>query len=570
MDPILKYKEYHKNHTNIIIHKFCVPLLLITAYAAFPKIALYANVFYTLNYIIFDVFSKKSIYLAGYLQVLYASSLLLKQVCSFNQLLIIHSFSWLLQILGHQIYERNTPAFIDNMYDSFLFAPYFIFLEIFYPTSFKKIEKYTIIRQENNKELPTIIYFAGLFQKSDNEYSMMSKQLPEYNHIFINFYFTQNDIFSDTLTKIIEKIEEFEVTNIECIVGYSFGGSLAKQFKDIYSTKTGKEINSVLISPGGFKSNTIFEKLVTFISPYLYFLYKNDKWYMISQYPIYQNYTKETTTDIFILSKEDSVHCPKIDNKSIVIRNINHAKMLYYVSKEQILLKLINSKYDTTMIKPRHVSSNMIKLIFGGHFYPYHVGLWTSVSMYYSYIHMYNNYSMLNLLYGFLFASTIWTFTEYMFHRYLLHNFFYIHHKKHHDFPNRQSIINTPMVLVVLNWFVYLTIFKYILSTPLQVSYYIFFPLNYLAFEYTHLLTHRYTGNNNIILNAKNFHRQHHFTPNTNYSFVTPFWDFLLGTINSEYSISYSELIFGFLPFYSFMLHSNSTFTKGTGVDKKS
>jgi len=114
------------------------------------------------------------------------------------------------------------------------------------------------------------------------------------------------------------------------------------------------------------------------------------------------------------------------------------------------------------------------------------------------------------------------------------------------------------MILVVLNWFVYMTIFKYILSRPLQVSYYIFFPLNYLAFEYTHLLSHRYTGNNNIILNAKYYHRQHHFTNNTNYSFMTPFWDFLLGTLNSEYSVSYSELLLGFLPFYSFMIHNSS------------
>ena len=79
------------------------------------------------------------------------------------------------------------------------------------PKSFNKKEKYNIIREENNKEFPTIIYFAGLFQKSDNEYSIMSKQLPEYNHVFINFYFTQNDIFSDTLTKIIEELEKMEV-----------------------------------------------------------------------------------------------------------------------------------------------------------------------------------------------------------------------------------------------------------------------------------------------------------------------------------------------------------------------
>jgi sterol desaturase/sphingolipid hydroxylase (fatty acid hydroxylase superfamily) len=112
------------------------------------------------------------------------------------------------------------------------------------------------------------------------------------------------------------------------------------------------------------------------------------------------------------------------------------------------------------------------------------------------------------------------------------------------------------MLLVVLNWFIYLAVVQYVLSAPLQTSYYIFFPINYLAFEYTHLLSHSYVGNNNIILNAKQYHRQHHFTPEMNYSFVTPFWDYWLGTLHPEYDISFSELLLGFLPFYSFMIHS--------------
>jgi uncharacterized membrane protein YGL010W len=552
MDPILKYKQYHKNETNVIIHKVCVPLLLISAYSGLSTYAFYINLFYTLNYMIFDVFSKKSLYSAGFLQILYGCSLLLKHVCSFDQIVCIHGISWLLQILGHQLYERNTPAFLDNMYDSFLFAPYFVFLEIFYPNSFVEYDSYTIVKKDMNTSLPTVIYFAGLFQKADKEYKKISNQLSQYNHIYVNVYFKKHEIFSDILESIMNEISD---ENIECVVGYSFGGSLAKQFKHLYYKKTEKDIHSILISPGGFVSNTLFEKAIRYISPYCYWLYNNDKWYMISQYPLYQNNINETSTDIFVLSKDDTVHFPNVDGKNITTRNISHSSMIMYVEKQKIIEQLMESKYDITMVKTKQVSSSLSKLLFGGHFYPYHIGLWISVSTYYSYIFLYNTYSIIDLVYGCLFASTVWTFTEYMFHRYLLHTIFYLHHKKHHDFPNKHSIIHTPMMLVVFNWFLYVSIFQNILSVPHQTSYYIFFPLNYLAFEYTHLLSHSYIGNNNIILNAKQYHRQHHFTPNTNYSFVTPFWDYLLGTLHTDYIMSSSELLFGFLPFYSFMIH---------------
>ena len=59
MDPILKYKAYHKNEVNINIHKICVPILLATAYALLPTTNFYINLFYTVNYLLFDVFSKK-------------------------------------------------------------------------------------------------------------------------------------------------------------------------------------------------------------------------------------------------------------------------------------------------------------------------------------------------------------------------------------------------------------------------------------------------------------------------------------------------------------------------------
>jgi hypothetical protein len=241
--------------------------------------------------------------------------------------------SWILQILGHQLFEKNTPAFMDNLYDSFLFAPYFVFLEIFYSNAFNETPSYTIIQNEFTCR-PTILYFAGLFQKADKEYKKIAEQLYEHNHIFINVHFKQNDVFSSILENMINELPN---TNIDCIVGYSFGGSLAKQMKDIYYKKTGKDIPAILISPGGFLSDTLFEKTIRYISPVCYWLYQTDKWYMITQYPLYQNTVKESDTDVFIVSTNDTVHFPKIGKNQLTVENISHSNIRMYVEKQKIM-----------------------------------------------------------------------------------------------------------------------------------------------------------------------------------------------------------------------------------------
>ena len=374
MDPLTKYKQYHKNDTNIQIHIVCVPLLLLSGYAIFPAISLYVNLFYAINYLLFDVFSKKSLQAVACLQLVYFASIILKRIFSTSNLCIIHILAWGFQLLGHKIYEKNTPAFLENLYESFLFAPYFIFLEIFYADSFASPDaSYKIIRKTStNDNTKTFVYFAGLFQKAELQYKHISEELPEYNHIFITLRFTKNDIFKTILEKIAIELEN---DDIHCIIGYSFGGSMAKQFKDAYSNKTGKDdVKSILISPGGFTCNTLLCNVIQKISPYLYSVYKNDKWYMIHEYPVYQNSITENDTDIFILSKDDYVHYPLIETENkIVLTNVLHENIVKVVCKQKIITQLLTADYDVTKVTTKTLSSNLSKFLLGSHFYPYHV-----------------------------------------------------------------------------------------------------------------------------------------------------------------------------------------------------
>lgn len=554
INPLLKYKAYHQDKINIVIHQACVPLLLISFYSVVPLyLAFVVNTFYSVNYLLFDVFSTKSIHSVYYLQSVFLTHFIFRQTLTVQSNLIIHIASWLLQIVGHKWFENNTPAFLDNLYDSFLFAPYFTFLETFYPSSFFTKDKYTIIKTDYDTKKKSIIYFAGLFQKAHLEYKGIANDLSSYNHIYINTNFTNNDIYKDTLVKIIDELGEID---IECVVGFSFGGCLTLQFKQLYN----KDIKTILISPAGFQINTFIENSIRTVGRFLYSLYCNDKWYMIQNYPTYQNANTLSNTDYTIVSTSDTIHPMKTHKNSIVLTHASHLDMIQIIRKQKILSQLITQEYHIENVIVKPLTSLTNKLLFGGHFYPYHITLWLCVSGYNLYRFVQNEYNYVDLFYGFLLASSIWSFTEYMFHRFLLHNILYTHHKKHHTYPNKLSIINTPMSMVVLNWILYYFIFKLLVNPHIISSYFIFFPLNYLSFETTHLLSHSYNGSNNIILNAKQYHKLHHINENVNYSFVTPFWDYMFGTLSPNYKVSITELLLGFIPFYSFFIHKKSAF----------
>ena len=527
-----------------MMHRVCVPLLLMTFYSVVPVyLAFVVNIFYSVNYLLFDVFSTKSIRSVYYLQSMFFAHFVFRQTLTVRSNIIIHVVSWLLQIVR----RNNTPAFVY----SFLFAPYFTFLETFYSSSFLTKDKYTIIKNDYDTSKKSIIYFAGLFQKAHLEYKGIANDLSSYNHIYINTNFANNDIYKDTLVKIIDELGEID---IGCVVGFSFGGSLALQFKQIYN----KNIKCILISPAGFQSNTFVENNIKTVGKFLYSLYCNDKWYMIQNYPTYQNTNNLHDTDYAIVSTSDTIHPMKTHQNSIVLKHASHLDMIQIIRKQKILSQLITNDYNIETVNVKPLTSITNKLLFGGYFYPYHITLWLCVSGYNLYSFVQNECSYVDLFYGFLLASSIWSFTEYMFHRFILHNILYTHHKKHHTYPNKLSLINTPMSMVVLNWILYYFIFKLLVNPHIILSYYIFFPLNYLSFETTHLLSHSYNGSNNIILNAKQYHKLHHINEHVNYSFVTPFWDYLFGTLSPNYKISFTELLFGFIPFYSFFIHTKT------------
>ena len=42
----------------------------------------------------------------------------------------LHLFAWILQLIGHKVFEKNRPAFTESLVQAFVTAPLFVYYEI--------------------------------------------------------------------------------------------------------------------------------------------------------------------------------------------------------------------------------------------------------------------------------------------------------------------------------------------------------------------------------------------------------------------------------------------------------
>ena len=167
----IAYGEYHNNKVNKIIHLICIPLISFTLltllqfinYRFFFKDTLFeintASIFFYLNSILYlyvnsyvgilTIFWNFSFFLLG--KIIYIQSL--KKSYNnefFNVLLSIHIFAWIIQFIGHGIFEKRAPALCDNIFLIFN-APFFVTVEVLKDFGWKKEEFVIIDKIINNK-----------------------------------------------------------------------------------------------------------------------------------------------------------------------------------------------------------------------------------------------------------------------------------------------------------------------------------------------------------------------------------------------------------------------------------
>lgn len=136
----------------------------------------------------------------------------------------------------------------------------------------------------------------------------------------------------------------------------------------------------------------------------------------------------------------------------------------------------------------------------------------------------------------FIYSPTMWTFQEYLAHRYLMHRFEPIKriHFKHHEKPLDANKIFIPMFMTLLFSVINLFPVYVLMGYRIMMVNFSSYILCYFAFEYTHWATHC-IPNSKILRGPILFHSVHHVTDCEkknvkNFGFTSATWDLVFQT----------------------------------------
>lgn len=141
-----------------------------------------------------------------------------------------------------------------------------------------------------------------------------------------------------------------------------------------------------------------------------------------------------------------------------------------------------------------------------------------------------------------LFAAGIfvWSFTEYVMHRFLFHyhptsNFgkrvHFIFHGVHHDYPNdAKRLVMAPAVSVPLA-VLYYFLFRALIGEANVAPFFSGFVVGYLVYDMTHYAIHHFQFKNGWWMKVKMHHMVHHYKDDENgYGVSSKFWDIIFRT----------------------------------------
>jgi sterol desaturase/sphingolipid hydroxylase (fatty acid hydroxylase superfamily) len=152
-----------------------------------------------------------------------------------------------------------------------------------------------------------------------------------------------------------------------------------------------------------------------------------------------------------------------------------------------------------------------------------------------------NRLSILAIAVLFGIGMLMWTFFEYLMHRYVFHyepksawgkQLHFIVHGVHHDYPNDASRLVMPPVLsipiAVVMYFVFWFAFGQF-APALSAG----FAFGYVCYDSIHYATHHITATRGPFAWLKQYHLRHHYKDDhAGYGVSSPLWDYIFGTRN--------------------------------------
>ena len=134
----------------------------------------------------------------------------------------------------------------------------------------------------------------------------------------------------------------------------------------------------------------------------------------------------------------------------------------------------------------------------------------------------------------------VWSFTEYVLHRFLFHwvppgnwgeRLHFIWHGVHHDYPNdRLRLVMPPSVSIPLA-VIFFTGFRALLGAPAVYPFFAGFLLGYLCYDMMHYAMHHLRWNHPFWQRVRQHHMLHHYQQNDRgFGVSNPLWDYIFNT----------------------------------------
>jgi 4-hydroxysphinganine ceramide fatty acyl 2-hydroxylase len=152
-----------------------------------------------------------------------------------------------------------------------------------------------------------------------------------------------------------------------------------------------------------------------------------------------------------------------------------------------------------------------------------------------------NAIGIINFVELFALGLFVWTFTEYIMHRFVFHyappdkpwaqRVHFIFHGVHHDYPSdAKRLVLPPSVSIPLALLFYF-LFNAILPANDVWGFFPGFILGYLFYDISHYAIHHFNFKGNIWKKIKQHHMLHHYQdPDKGYGVSSPMWDKVFGS----------------------------------------
>ncbi|KAI5865006.1 DUF962-domain-containing protein [Durotheca rogersii] len=152
------YGAYHHNSVNVAIHMVCVPLILFSGFAIaantgtvipLPKALTIDHLDLNLGtlsaltwgglYVLLEPVAGTILALICLGAAAITNTALSESPVLTNQVAIaVHVICWLLQFVGHGVFERRAPALLDNLVQAVFLAPLFVWLELLFKFGYRR------------------------------------------------------------------------------------------------------------------------------------------------------------------------------------------------------------------------------------------------------------------------------------------------------------------------------------------------------------------------------------------------------------------------------------------------